>query len=258
MSRAGTAARRPKAQPANAAARVAPVLPGSSQALPKDLRERLLTLRGSRLCLADWGLIFGPELYRVQPLLAKCIGEMAKSYPTPETGLRLRVDPREVGFLAHPVGDFDHDAEDLTLTEKEVQLWQLNWAMVESEFGEGKGRDLVEGKLIARVIGDFQRIVLPSGLVLALHKKQKRRAFLRAAHEWCEQNKTDVFEWQTVIDDYNARFEDLNLKRRKITSERIDDDLFKGQKVEFDELFGEPDRANGRLQFKVKLVLARK
>jgi len=113
-------------------------------------------------------------------------------------------------------------------------------------------------KPIARVSGDFERITLPSGRVMLLYKKQKRRAFLRAAHAWCEKHQTDVFEWQTVIEDYNAQFKDRNLARRKIKSERIDDDLFKGQAKEFKELFGEPDRANGRLQFKVNLVVSRK
>jgi hypothetical protein len=222
------------------------------------LRQRLLALRVSRLCLADWGLALGVDLRRVRPLLAKCIGEMAKSFPAPDSGLRLRVDPREEWYLAHPESEFTHDAEDQTLSEADVQLWQLDWEKVEAEHGMGQGLDLLAGKPIARVIGDFQQIELPSGRVMVLYKKFKRRAFLRAAHGWCEKNKTDVFPWQTVIDDYNLQFKDLNRAHRKIVSERIDDDLFKGQKDEFDELFGEPDRANGRLEFKVKLVLSRR
>jgi hypothetical protein len=245
--RGGGAARREPAPPANAPA-----------APPAALRQRLLGLRGAKLCLADWHCALGTDARRVRPVLVKCVGELAKSYPTPDSGLRLRVDPREDGYLAHPEGDFAHDADDLTLSEAEVQLWRLDWEKVEAEYGAGQGLDLAAGKAIARVIGDFQRIELPSGRVMVLYKKFKRRAFLRAAHEWCEKNKTDVFPWQTVIDDHNAQFKDLNRAHRKIVSERIDDDLFKGQKDEFDELFGEPDRANGRLEFRVKLVLSRK
>jgi hypothetical protein len=108
-------------------------------------------------------------------------------------------------------------------------------------------------KPVARVFGDFHRIELPSGRMMALHQKHKRRAFLRAAHAWCEKNKTDAFDWETVIEEHNARYSGRGDENRRIKSDRVDDDLFKGQKEEFKELFGEPDRANGRLRFAVRL-----
>jgi hypothetical protein len=120
--------------------------------------------------------------------------------------------------------------------------------------GRSRGSEQREAaKPVARVFGDFHRIELPSGRMMALHQKHKRRAFLRAAHAWCEKNKTDAFDWETVIEEHNARYSGRGDENRRIKSDRVDDDLFKGQKEEFKELFGEPDRANGRLRFAVRL-----
>jgi hypothetical protein len=123
---------------------------------------------------------------------------------------------------------------------------------VNSSSGSGSGQGEA-AKPVARVFGDFHRIELPSGRMMALHQKHKRRAFLRAAHAWCEKNKTDAFDWETVIEEHNARYSGRGDENRRIKSDRVDDDLFKGQKEEFKELFGEPDRANGRLRFAVRL-----
>lgn len=101
----------------------------------------LTEMRNTRACLADWKISLGPHFPRVRPLLVLCIGQIAASYPSPGSNLRLRVRQREVGYLAHPVGEFDVDAEDLCLSEEDVQMWSLDWAKVEEEFGE-----LVRGK----------------------------------------------------------------------------------------------------------------
>lgn len=82
-------------------------------------------LAGKRLCLADWQRVLGGDFERVRARLVKCVGEIAKSYPAPGTGLRLAVRECKSGYIAHPVGDFDHDAEDLRLTEQDVQVWRL-------------------------------------------------------------------------------------------------------------------------------------
>jgi hypothetical protein len=111
-----------------------------------------------------------------------------------------------------------------------------------------------QGKPEARVVGDFFKIILPGGREMLLHRRYKRRAFLRAAHEWCVKNHTDTFDWQMLVDDYNAQFKNPKQEKHRIKSDRIDNDLFKGQLDEFRELFGLPDRANSRLQFKVELV----
>jgi hypothetical protein len=44
----------------------------------------------------------------------------------------------------------------------------------------------------------------------------------------------------------------------QIMSDRIDDDLFKGQKSEFDELFQILDRTAGHLRMKVPILVAKK
>jgi hypothetical protein len=114
------------------------------------------------------------------------------------------------------------------------------------------------GKPVALVIGDFARIELPSGRPMSFHRRWKRRAFVRMAHEWCEKNKTDTFAWQVLVEKYNEQFSDRNMAHRRIRSDRVDDDLFKGQKEEFGELFEFVDRANGRLRFRVELRLSAK
>lgn len=83
------------------------------------------TMQKARLCLGDWEQALGKEFVGIRPQLVKCIGEITKSFPHPDTGLRLAVRECACGYVAHPVGDFEHDAEDLTLTEKDVQLWRL-------------------------------------------------------------------------------------------------------------------------------------
>ncbi len=121
------------------AASIRQVTLDAEAALPQAVRARLLTLRDSKLCMVDWCQAFGWELRRVEPLLVKCIGELTKTYPDPDTGLRLQVGRRDDFFIAFPTGDFDCDAEDQRLTERDVQLWRLDWVKVEAEFGEGLG-----------------------------------------------------------------------------------------------------------------------
>lgn len=80
----------------------------------------------SRYCLGDWKRILQKNYAAVQPLLVKCVGEIAKTFPHPDTGLRLRVRQLEQGYVAHPMGGFEYDSEDLLLTEKDVQLWRVD------------------------------------------------------------------------------------------------------------------------------------
>jgi hypothetical protein len=101
-----------------------------------DFLRLLAPLRASCLCLADWAVALRGDLGRIRPLLLKCMGRMTKSYPDPGSGLRLTVEARGAGFLAFPVGDFDLDAEDLALTETEVQLWRLDWGKTTRAFPE--------------------------------------------------------------------------------------------------------------------------
>lgn len=109
----------------------------------------------------------------------------------------------------------------------------------------------------ARVVGDFNVIVLPKGRKIVLTRKYKRRAFMRAVHTWCTKNNTDTFYWQDILEDYNAQFKDSGQKTRKIVTDRIDHDLFRRQKAEFKELFQILDRSAGQLRLKFNLLVSK-
>jgi len=109
----------------------------------------------------------------------------------------------------------------------------------------------------AKVVGDFNVIVLPKGRKMVLTRKYKRRAFLRAVHTWCTKNQTDTFYWQDIVEDYNAQFKGSGQKTRQIATERIEHDLFKRQKDEFKELFQILDRSTGHLRLKFNLLVSK-
>jgi hypothetical protein len=109
----------------------------------------------------------------------------------------------------------------------------------------------------ARVIGDFNAVILPSGRKMVLTRKHKRRAFLRAVYQWCTKEKNDVFFWQDILEDYNKTFKDPGQRAMIISSDRIDNDLFKGQKAEFDELFQVLDRTAGHLRLKLHFLISK-
>ena len=109
----------------------------------------------------------------------------------------------------------------------------------------------------AKVVGDFNVIVLPKGRKIVLTRKYKRRAFMRAVHTWCTKNNTDTFYWQDILEDYNAQFKDSGQKTRKIVTDRIDHDLFRRQKAEFKELFQIMDRSAGQLRLKFNLLVSK-
>lgn len=119
--------------------------------------------------------------------------------------------------------------------------------------------DLVssEGRPQAKVVGDFNAVILPSGRKMLLTKKHKRRAFLRAVHQWCTKHQKDSFFWQEILEDYNAQFKTPQQRCMQIMSDRIADDLFKGQKAEFDELFEMLDRTAGHMRLKLKFLIGK-
>lgn len=127
---------------------------GMGDAVPdRVFLERLLTVRHTRCCMADWKITFKVDLERVRPCLVKVVGVLAKSYPAPGTALRLVVRETANGYLAHPTGDFDHDCEDLRLTLKDVEMWALDWAKVEEAFG-GQRSEIREPRSEGKVNSD--------------------------------------------------------------------------------------------------------
>jgi hypothetical protein len=126
---------------------------------------------------------------------------------------------------------------------------------VSSQNSEDRKRD--GGMPKARVVGDFNAVILPSGRKMVLTRKHKRRAFLRAVYQWCTKEKNDVFFWQDILEDYNKTFKDPGQRAMIISSDRIDNDLFKGQKAEFDELFQILDRTAGHLRLKLHFLISK-
>ena len=123
-----------------------------------------------------------------------------------------------------------------------------------SDIGEEKS---ISGRPEARVIADFKAVILPSGNKMLLSRKHKRRAFLRAVHRWCLAKNTDSFFWQDVVEEHNSEFKHPHQRHRRIGCDRIDDDLFKGQKGDFDEIFKMLDRAAGHVLLKVEFVVSK-
>lgn len=171
----------------------------------------------------------------------------------------VRVRPHKIG---HDITPCLNDVKRITRAGKPVPIITVRH---QAEFPFAKAGDRMtdnrghtQDSEHAKVLGDFNVIILPSGRKMQLTRKYKRRAFLRAAHLWCSKHHTDTFFWQEILEDYNAQFKDPTQRCMQIMSDRIDDDLFKGQKSEFDELFQILDRTAGHLRMKVPILVAKK
>lgn len=88
-------------------------------------QTKLAELANTKMTLADWRLALGHSFQDVQPQLRICTGEIAGSYPDPQTGRRLKVKWRGEKLVGFPVGDEDRDVEDLELSPDDVALWRL-------------------------------------------------------------------------------------------------------------------------------------
>ena len=73
------------------------------------------------------------------------------------------------GFVAHAVGGFEHDAEDLTLTAADLQEWRLDWGAAKKVFGSGK----TDG---AGLEGDGLREGQPAGAMSGRERAKKVKA----------------------------------------------------------------------------------
>lgn len=216
----------------------------------EDIPELFSIYGEVRLCLVDWEYALGKHFKKLKPLLVKCVGEITHSYPAPETRIRLDVDRRDDCFLAYPTEEVDFNVEDIVLTLKDVQLWCFDPAKVAAFQGNIVSQAAPE-RPVARVIGSFQAIALPSGRKMLLGTKFKRRAFLRAVDAYCTAHRTDTFFAQTIIEDYNASLDPSVRAQKAIKSDRVMDDLFKGQKAEFNELFEILDLSAGHFRLKM-------
>lgn len=210
-------------------------------------------LPGVKMCMADWRNITHAHFEEFEPLLTICTGEITTSYPLPHIPeFRLEVGQRGDRFIAYTVGDWDQVSGDLFLTLDDVQLWRLDPERLETYLATSGTPPKECGTAMARIIGGYSAIILPSGRKMSLAKKHKRRAFLRAVIDWCRSNNSMTFYAQDIIEDYNNTLPLSQKKSKSINSDRIIDDLFKGQKEEFLELFEVLDLAAAQFRLKVQ------
>lgn len=183
-------------------------------------------------------------------MLVKDIGRVAGTYPA--NGIRLRVVTRHDRFAAIPVGDDDLCADSMWLTVDDIQLWHFDPEKLAAHRAKyAQSPPLTTTKPVAKVIGGFTAIILPDHSIMTLSKKYKRRAFLRAVDEWCKANNTDTFLAQEVIESLNSSLRNTVNEHKMIQTDRVLDDLFKGQKDEFLQLFEILDLAAAHFRLKV-------
>ena len=202
----------------------------------RNAPELLEFFAHTKLCMADWRNAFHIHFDELRPLLKKEIGQVARTYPTEHREIRYAIMARDDRFMGYM-----HDEnvvgwyKDRWFDVEELQLWSIDPDKVAVFLGPKHAPHLAD-KPEARVSGDFAAITLPSGRHMALARKYKRRAFLRAVAAYCRENGTDVFYAERVIEDHNASLSDRQQKRA-ISATRVMADLFKGQKAECMELF---------------------
>jgi len=218
-----------------------------------ELAARLVKLPHARATLNEWQRVFREQYEIVRPLLTRVPGDFSSSYYH-ENGQVLRVRQYKPNkFVAHTVGNHCKPMDDvMDLTWDDVSFWRLSDKALQELESIADGRTSPTRKdNVARVIGEFERIILPSGKIMTLVKKHKRRQFLRLAHQHCRREKTETFDWQQVLISYNEQFKDPSEKSKRILTDRVEDDLFKGQQAEFLDIFAHADRANRILRLKV-------
>lgn len=205
----------------------------------------------ARLCMADWRNKSGEYFETIRPMLVKAVGEISGSYPAEDChDIRYSIDPHDHRYAGTVIGEHELLYEHRWFTAEDLQVWVLDPGKVAAFLGPVHAPHVAD-KPVATVTGDFAGITLPSGRYMALEKKYKRRAFLRAVASYCRNNSTDVFEAEHIIEDYNNTLPP-NKQKRAISTPRAISDLFKGQKNEFLELFEARDQGAGHYRLKVR------
>lgn len=219
--------------------------------MPYSLPKLLELMAPARYCLADWEQKCAEHYAAIRPLLIPSVGELAWSYPTDWPPIRYTIDPRGDRYAGFVTDDNEVTAfEDRWFDVEDLQIWHLDPNKVAAFLGPMNAPHVAD-KPVARVSGDFAAITLPSGCYMPLALKYKRRAFLRAVAAFCRENKTDIFDAERVIEDYNNALPPTKQKRA-ISTPRVMSDLFKGQKDEFTELFETRDQTAGIFRLKVR------
>ena len=94
----------------------------------RSVWSMIFRLRQAREPLAWWRHHLGPEFESLHRLLTPCPGVAGKSYPCPDTGIRLQVRESGAGYVAFATGDVAEDVPDLNLQWEDVQAWRLDRA----------------------------------------------------------------------------------------------------------------------------------
>jgi len=107
-----------------------------------------------------------------------------------------------------------------------------------------------EGMPTAKVLGDFNVIVMPNGKKINLTAKHKGRAFLQFIHQRLSETGAAEFYDEEMRVAFNAQFS-RDLAHRQWRSDRFRDDLFRGKEIEFDLLFETLDKGSGHYRLRV-------
>lgn len=205
------------------------------------------------LCMADWQLCLGPDFDDLSRLLHKDIGRVAATYPA--DGFRLRVVTRDDRYAGVPLDDDDLCVDAVWLTVDDIQLWQFDQEKLATYLAQVKPSSTsIADKPIARVIGSFTTIILPSGKEMSLVRKLKRRTFIELVDQWCRSQQTDVIYAEQIVEDHNNALIAKGKADKVILTDRILHDLFRSQKDEFLELFEVLDNTRGHFRLKVTFV----
>lgn len=181
----------------------------------------------------------------------KDIGRVAGTYPA--NGIRLRVVTRHDRFAAIPVGDDDICADSMWLTVDDIQLWHFDPEKLAAHRAKyAQSPPLTTTKPVAKVIGGFKTIILPSGKEMNLVRKLKRRTFWELVYDWSKANPTDLIYAEQLVENHNKAMIQAGKDDRIILTDRILHDLFRTQKNEFLELFEILDISRGHLRLKVQ------
>ncbi len=116
---------------------------------------------------------------------------------------------------------------------------------VEDRQSIGKEELRIRNEKMPKIVRDYQKIILSDKTEIDFTRKAKRRGLVKYLHALHRAGKLGEFSYQSVVEDYNRT------APSKIKSDRMDDDLFKGQQEDFDRLFETIDKTNQVFRMKL-------
>lgn len=180
-------------------------------------------------------------------------GEMPKG-----SGVPALVTTHATGYYIKPCKD---DAKRMTCAGRRMQKIsvrnQEEFPFTKEPVGKSQLTDDSEnpktapdGRPTAKVLGDFNVIVMPNGKKINLTAKHKGRAFLQFIHQRLSETGTAEFYDEEMRVAFNTQFS-RNLAHKQWRSDRFRDDLFRGKEIEFDLLFETLDKGAGHYRLRI-------